>query len=220
MKIRVEKNLSFLLLLALVLLSGCAAGVNVASKPVVETAPISEEPTVTRFEDGRRGFVLTEVSHLDGDARHDYEQAVTLLKSNDFEPAIEILEKIVVLSPGVTAPYINLAIAYRNIGKLEPAEEHLKTALSLVPAHPVASNEYGLLLRKDGRFAEARNIYEQSVTKFPDYLPVRRNLGILCDLYLNDQECALTQYEVYSAGSSENEQVKLWITELRMRLGR
>ena len=91
MKVQVEKNLCFLLLLALVLLSGCAASVDVVPEPVAETTPISGEPTVTLFEDGRRGFILTEVSHLDGSARRDYEQAVDLLNNNEFEQAIDLL---------------------------------------------------------------------------------------------------------------------------------
>jgi len=92
--------------------------------------------------------------------------------------------------------------------------------LSLVPEHPVACNEYGLLCRRSGRFAEARAVYEKSITRFPNYFPLHRNLGILCDLYLNDPACALEHYEIYSAARPENKQVKLWIADLRARLGR
>src|SRR4030067_21126 len=68
--------------------------------------------------------------------------------------------------PAVPAPYIDIAISYQRIGKPERAEEHLQTALTLVPGHPVACNEYGLLYRKTGRFAEARAIYEKAIGRF------------------------------------------------------
>jgi tetratricopeptide (TPR) repeat protein len=89
----------------------------------------------------------------------------------------------------------------------------------MVPQHPVASNEYGLLLRKAGRFAEARTIYEKTLATFPEYLPAHKNLGILCDLYLNDLACAMEQYEMYSVAMPGDEQVKIWIADLRRRLG-
>ncbi len=175
---------------------------------------------MARLDDGRQGFVIRENPSMDAGSRDAFERAVALMSRGENEKAIELLSKVIECSPGVTAPYINIAVAYMRTGKYEPAEKHLKTALALVPNHPLASNEYGLLLRKAGRFTEARDIYEKAIAGFPDYLPVRRNLGILCDLYLNDPECALKQFEIYSEGKPADAQVKIWIAELRMRLKR
>jgi Tfp pilus assembly protein PilF len=118
----------------------------------------------------------------------------------------------------MTAPHINIAIAYGRINKPEQAEQHLKKALELIPGHPVASNEYGLLLRKAGRFAESRQIYEKSLAAFPEYYPIHKNLGILCDLYLKDSASALKHYEIYSKAKPKDEQVKLWLVDLHNRL--
>lgn len=207
------------LLILLAFLTGCAADIKVVPESLVDSVVVQEGSTVTHFDDGRRGFVITEASKLNAAGRRDFDQAVIFLNNQDFGQAIDLLEKVVESSPEVSAPYINLAIAYRKVDKPELAEGHLKTALNLISGHPVASNEYGLLLRKAGRFAEARNIYEYALTSFPDYLPARRNLGILCDLYLNDPECALTQYELYSEANPEDKRAKLWVSELHLRLG-
>jgi len=209
--------------MALLVLAGCATDGNVKA-PVANEASIANEPlmdtgpSVERFDDGREGFIITEVPKMDKASRKDFDRAVAMLKEKDYGQAIEILEKIVEQSPGVTAPYIDIAIAYERIGKPEKAEEYLKTALKLFPGHPAACNEYGLLYRQTGRFAEARAIYEKAIERFPEYYPVHRNLGILCDLYLNDQACAIEHYEIYSKARPDDKQVKLWIADLRARL--
>lgn len=181
--------------------------------------PETKGATVMRLEDGREGFIISETPRIDSGSRNDFERAVALMEDREFDKAIELLEKVIERSPGVTAPYINIGMAYAKTDKMDLAEQNLKAALNLIPDHPAASNEYGLLLRKSGRFPEARGIYEKALASFPEYLPVRRNLGILCDLYLNDPACALEQYEIYSEAVPEDEQVKLWIADLRMRLG-
>ena len=194
---------------------------SIASEPSVANEPSMETgPSVERFDDGREGFIITEVPNMDQDSRMDFDRAVAMLKKKDYGQAIELLEKIVEQSPGVTAPYINIAIAYERIGKPEKAEEYLKTALKLFPGHPAACNEYGLLYRHTGRFAEARAMYEKAIERFPEYYPVHRNLGILCDLYLNNPACAIEHYEIYSKARPDDKQVKLWIADLRARLGR
>jgi Tfp pilus assembly protein PilF len=207
-------------LLCLVMLAGCASGSKV--QPIVlEKAPVvAEGPSVTRLQDGRDGFIILEIPSSNAEARGAFERAVVMMQAGEYGAAIPLLEKVIEQAPGVTAPYINLAMAYRQVGQPDKAEQSLQKALQLIPAHPVASNEYGLLLRKSGRFAEARTIYEKSLASFPDFPPARRNLGILCDLYLSDQACALEQYELYSLAVPKDEQVKLWVADLRVRLGR
>ena len=208
------------LAMALSVLAGCATGGKVKATPVADEHSVGTGPSVVRLEDGREGFIITEVPTMDEASRRDFDRAVAMLKDQDYGQAIDLLEKVIERSPGVTAPYIDIAIAYQRIGKPSLAEEHLQTALTLFPGHPVACNEYGLLYRKTGRFAEARAIYEKAIELFPDYYPAQKNLGILCDLYLNDPACAFEHYEIYSNARPEDTQVKLWIADLRARLGR
>ena len=207
------------LLTALAIIGGCATGGKHRSKSAPMESAAGQGPTVAPLPEGRQGFVIREVPQLGEAARRDFDRAVDLLKEQNYEGAAELLETVVEASPGVTAPYINVAIAYRHLEQPEKAEGHLKKALELVPDHPVACNEFGLLYRKSGRFDQARAMYEQALARFPDYLPAHRNLGILCDLYLNDLECALEHYEIYSRARPGDEQVQLWIADLRMRLG-
>ncbi len=208
------------LILVLAILAGCSSGVKVPPVVVLPEPVVQAVSSVARLGEGREGFVIQEIPGLDAAAVKDFEQAVIMMQAGDYEAASRLLEKVIAQDPGVTAPYINLAMVYMHGNKPKQAEEALQAALQLIPAHPVASNEYGLLLRKAGRFTEARAIYETSLTTFFDYSPLHKNLGILCDIYLQDLACALEHYEIYSLDVPKDEQVKLWVADLRGRLGR
>lgn len=205
---------------AALLLIGCVTAAPV--KPTEEAIKPAETTTagVKRLDNGRQGFVITEVGQMSDAVRRDFDQAVSLLNEANYDDAIALLKQVIEQSPGVSAPHINLGIAYERIDEQDKAEAQFKTALTLISGHPVVYNEYGLLCRKSGRFEEARSLYEQALSAFPEYYPVHRNLGILCDLYLNDLACALEHYEIYSQAAPEDKQVKLWIADLRARLGR
>ena len=187
---------------------------------VAGCASMGKGPSVSRLNDGQQGFVIREMPTVDVQSRAEFQRAVDMMDAGNNDAAIELLKRVIERSPGVSAPHIDIAMAYVRTGKPELAEQHFKTALGLVPHHPAASNEYGLLLRRSGRFQEARDTYEKAIGVFPEYLPAHKNLGILCDLYLNDPGCALDQFELYSKAMPEDEQVKIWIAELRMRQGR
>jgi len=208
------------LIVLLLFVAGCAATKPSIKETVAEQKPAEGTKTISRLEGGRTGFVITETPDPSAPWRADFDRAVVLMKDGKETEAISILEEIVSQSPGVTAPYINLAMAYRHTERFEDAEDLLQTALELVPGHPVANNEYGLLLRQTGRFDEAREVYESTLLLFPEYLPVRRNFGILCELYLHDTTCALEQYTTYNRAIPEDETVALWIADLNLRMGR
>jgi Flp pilus assembly protein TadD len=214
------------LAIGLVVLAGCATGGKASKEPVenipvvtAKPSPLPAGPSVVRFTDGREGFLITEPSKLDAESRADFEQAIAMIKEANYEKAIALLKKVIARSPGMTAPHIDIAIAYNHMNKPEQAEQHLKKALELIPGHPVASNEYGLLLRKAGRFAESRAIYEKALAAFPEYYPIHKNLGILCDLYLKDTACALEHYEIYSKAMPKDKQVDVWLADLHTRSG-
>jgi len=203
----------------LLVLGGCATGV--ATKPdIVKEEPVMQQgTTVNRFTDGRLGFALNEAEMLSEELQKQFNDGVNLFLAKDYDASIEQFDDVIEQAPDISAPHVDIAMAYRNIDRPELAEDHLNAALQLVPGHPVASQEYGLLLSGAGRFLQARDIYEQSLEVFPEYLPLRKNLGILCDLYLRDLECALEQYLVYAEFNPEDEYVQLWISELQLRLG-
>jgi tetratricopeptide (TPR) repeat protein len=200
--------LSFVLTLAL---AGCATGNpdNSAGTPagVSRVAPNAE-------------FSVRDSTSIESSARSDFEKALDCLRDKNYEKGIELLNKVVERSPKATAPYINLAIAYEITDKPKQAEESLKKALAINPDHPVTNNEMGILYRKTGRFQEARKSYEHVLERYPGYLPARKNLGVVCDLYIRDLECALKNYQLYNAANPEDKVVKIWIADVEKRLGR
>ena len=118
------------------------------------------------------------------------------------------------------APYINIAIAYNKIGDTKAAEENLIHALKIDIGQPVANNELGLMYRKEGKFNAARTAYENAIKDNPQYLPAIRNLGVLCDLYLHDFQCALEQFEDYLEQKPDDKAAEIWVADVKRRLGK
>jgi len=165
------------------------------------------------------GFTITEEARVPGAVRVDYDQALGLLEQDRLEAGIAELESIVVEAPELSTPRVDLGIAYHRSGDLEAAESHLQQALEVNPRHPIALNELGIVYRKTARFEEARASYEAALAVYPGYHYARRNLAILCDLYLDDLECARINYEAYMATVRGDEEVSMWLRDVRYRAG-
>lgn len=161
---------------------------------------------------------ISESFGVDPEIRNEFNQAITLLNQENYSEAIKLLKAVSGKTSKFSAPFINLGIAYARTGELEKAEENFKKALDISKEHPVASNELGLIYRKTGRYVEARKLYEDLLAMYPDFLPARKNLGVLCDIYIQDLNCALTQYEEYLKGIPEDEKVKIWVADVKSRM--
>ncbi|MDX1516070.1 MAG: tetratricopeptide repeat protein [Woeseiaceae bacterium] len=185
------------------------------------TSSTSDKPPPVRIEIQEAvGFTITEASHISSDNRAEYDEAQRHLVRGDLERGIELLEIIVERAPNLSAPRIDLGIAEHRAGNLEAAERHLQAVLEVNPDHPIALNELGIVYRKTGRFTLARQSYEGALAIYPGYHFARRNLAVLCDLYLADLECALRNYEAYLATVPGDEEAAIWIADIRYRLGR
>jgi Flp pilus assembly protein TadD len=165
------------------------------------------------------GFTITESARISADVRLDYAEAQRFLSAGDLQAGIRILEAIVTAAPDLSAPRIDLGIAYHRLGDLEAAERHLLLAVQANPNHPTAHNELGIIYRKTGRFAAARDSYLAALAVFPGYHYARRNLGILCELYLGDLDCALENYQAYMTAVANDDETSMWISDLRYRAG-
>jgi len=160
---------------------------------------------------------------VDSDTQHEFTQALVFLKDKNYDAAIGLLKTVVSKEKRLPAPFVNLGMAYLRKGDKKEdrklAEDAFVNAIKLDPVHRVASNELGQLYRKTGRFKLAKEVYSNALGKHNDYLPIVRNLGILCELYMQDLACALEQYEYYLEQKPDDKQVKGWVIDLKRRLG-
>lgn len=168
-----------------------------------------------------QGGKITDYSsvRVSGGVTRDFERSLEYLHAENYPAAIELLSSLVEREQRLPAPYINLGIAHYKLGNQKMAEEAFLHALDREAEHPVATNELAVLYRKQGRFAEARALYVNALAKHPGYLPLRKNLGILCDLYLQDLQCALAQFQQYLQSAPEDKEVTIWMADLKRRSG-
>ena len=175
-------------------------------------------PPSAKIELGPGGdFAIAQRVRVGASVRRDFEAAVMLLEKGQNELGIEKLLEVTKAEPQLASAHINLGIAYRRIRDWDRAEASVKRALEVTPRHPVAHNELGMVLRRQGRFEEARASYERALSVAPNFHFARRNLAILCDLFLVDLNCAIEHYERYTQDFPEDEAIAMWIADLRSR---
>ncbi len=148
-----------------------------------------------------------------------YEAALELMKQKKYSDAIVSLEMIIRDSENRAGPFINLGIAYKELGKLDVSKKAFLTATKIDPKSAISFNELGLVYRKLGEFASAKKAYKESINNKSRYSLPYRNLGILCDIYLQDFQCAIRNYKKYlRLTGKKDKKIGLWIVDLERRM--
>jgi len=149
------------------------------------------------------------------EAVQKFDQAVALMSGGEAASAEREFRALADAYPTYSGPLLNLAILQVKGGRFADAETSLRAAVDRNGSNAPAFNQLGILYRKLGRFKEADVAYLRAVEIDPDL-----NLGVLCDLYLQQPERALEAYERYLAlAGTPDEKVNGWVTELKKRLG-
>jgi len=203
-----DKLVRLALLASFMLLAACATNMPATSETKVESKTSDQTNKVAQTGDP----VSAETK-----ARSDFAAAMLAIKTVEYEKTIRFLNKVTEESPNNPVPFINLAMIQKIMKNYPLAEKSLNDAIQLDPFNPVANQELALLYRKTGRFKEARQVYEKILTKYPNFTMARKNLGILCDLYMRDYQCAIRNYEIYSAYRPDDAPVKIWIADLKAK---
>lgn len=99
------------------------------------------------------------------------------LQNARFEHGIERINQAIAYNPRCAAYYGNLAQAYRNLKRLDRAEECCRTALRLQPDFPDAANTLGLILQDQGFLDGAADQFRAALRRQPDLALAHNNLG-------------------------------------------
>jgi tetratricopeptide (TPR) repeat protein len=195
-------NLWLCFLVATVTLSGCGTG---TVKP--DATPAARTP-----------------SDVSAGMHSEFKRALELMAEGKYSEALPLLEGVLAKNDQLPGAQINLAIASMNTGTdkeyYDKAEKALLQAVQINSRSPVAYNQLGLLYRRTGRFEESKKAYRQAISLDSDYTMPYLNMGILCDIYLQDSGCAIEYFEKYKLRApAQAEQTDKWLSDIKRRAG-
>ena len=147
-----------------------------------------------------------------------YDDARKALRAGRNEEAERGFRALTQSNPELGGPHANLALIYRQAGKLPEAVAELEKAVAANPRQPIYFNQLGITYRQHGQFTKAREAYEKAIALDANYAAAHLNLAILHDLYLWDGKRALELYDRYLALSPGGDAtVTKWVADLKNR---
>ncbi len=153
-------------------------------------------------------------------AAQEFAQAVAMLEAGRATDAELELKQLALAYPEFPGPHFNLGLLYERAGRLKEAEAALQEALQRGLPSAITYTQLGVVERKLGRFQEAEAAYLDALKIDPSFAPAHLNLGVLCDLYLQQPARALESFERYmELSGNSDKRVATWIAELKGRVG-
>ncbi|MDE5097350.1 MAG: tetratricopeptide repeat protein, partial [Trichodesmium sp. St16_bin4-tuft] len=122
--------------------------------------------------------------------------------------AIQLLNQVINLNPGLTKAYSNLAKLMKKEGRLEEAIAHYKKAIELEPKNSSNYSNLGELLKNEGHLSEAIAHYQTAISLEPNNSSNYSNLGWVF-LEKGQIESAIINYEKSIEINPDNSQANL-----------
>lgn len=189
-----------LLLLLIILLSGCASAPITGTDDRGETSPIINS----------KGQEVTL-----------YRQAITALYQNQLDEAEILFLKIIKMQPGLAGPWANLGLVYMKKGDTDNAIKNARIALDKNPKLAHAHNLLGYIETVKGNINQAITHYNHAISFKQDYALAHYNLALLYDTYLQDLPMAIKHYEHYlKLVEYKDKKTAEWLDELKRTLER
>ena len=142
-----------------------------------------------------------------------------MITAKEWQAVLAELHALSQAYPRFSGPSLNLALVYQQIGDAEQAQHWFQQSIANNPDNIFAYNEYGIFLRKQGRFKEAETVYLQALGQWEASADTHRDIGILYDLYMGEGEEALQHYQRYQSLTGDQDRVVSgWIVDLERRV--
>jgi predicted O-linked N-acetylglucosamine transferase (SPINDLY family) len=94
----------------------------------------------------------------------------------DHQQAVELIEKAIAIRPSASM-YGNLAAVHIALENTEIAADLLQRGLQLDPKHADCLNNFGYVLKNQGKLAEAMNCFLEAIARKPNHAGAYANLG-------------------------------------------
>lgn len=211
---------------AVLLITACASN----SHKTVEPANVYNEAKPYDFRKiqksplGKDAFgdnpYLQYAPEVSASAISEYQFSVKALQGGNQDLGELQLKNMLEEYPQLSGPAYNLAVLSKEKGNIEESLAYLDIAIERNSYNFDAKNMYASIMREQGDFEAAEEIYDDILKAWGGYAPAYRNLGILYDLYLGKPDVAVVFYRQYNALlDSPDSQVAGWIVDIERRYG-
>ncbi|MDX6711558.1 MAG: hypothetical protein QOH96_2574 [Blastocatellia bacterium] len=114
-----------------------------------------------------------------GSAQALLDQGQQLLRTRQFDEAVEVLKRAVQMQPGSAVARVQLGLALLYLGRAQESLEEMKQAVQFNPNDPHVYVGLGNANGALRRYPEAVEAYKQAIRLNPDYFAAYNDLGIV-----------------------------------------
>lgn len=158
------------------------------------------------------------IDPLTADIQQRYQQGLVLMQDSAWAAAAAHWQAMLEQGAEFAGIYTNLALAQLQLQDYAAGLAAAEKSRQLDEHYCPAWKTLALLQRHNGDFSAAEQSYLTAAACAPEDADIPFNLGILYDLYLQDLDNALQQYQrAQQLAGEDDSTLAMWITDLQRR---